>query len=85
MLFLFLMLWSSDSWIIKSILPPEISEFQTESLNFVSNGVGKSVYGRTNVSAGHEAAFAVFLCCLCKIGALGTEDQLAMVFKVFTR
>lgn len=43
------------------------------------------VYGRTNVFAGHEAAFAAFLCCVCKIGALGTEDQLAMVFKVFTR
>lgn len=39
----------------------------------------------TRIISGHEAAFAAFLCCLCKIGVLGTEDQLAMVFKVFTR
>lgn len=42
-------------------------------------------YILTRIFAGHEAAFAAFLCCLCKIGVLGTEDQLAMVFKVFTR
>lgn len=43
MLFLFLMLWSSDSdsWIIKSLLPPEFFGFQNESLNFVSNVVEK--------------------------------------------
>lgn len=35
--------------------------------------------------AGHEAAFAAFLCCLCKVGALRIEDQLAIVFKVFEK
>jgi len=35
--------------------------------------------------AGHEAAFAAFLCCLCKVGALRMEDQLAIVFKVFDK
>lgn len=39
----------------------------------------------SHILAGHEAAFAAFLCCLCKIGVLGTEDQLAVVFQVFTR
>lgn len=34
---------------------------------------------------GHEAAFAAFLCCLCKVGALRIEDQLAIVFKVFEK
>uniref|UniRef100_A0A8C3ARL3 Serine/threonine-protein phosphatase 2A activator n=1 Tax=Cyclopterus lumpus TaxID=8103 RepID=A0A8C3ARL3_CYCLU len=33
----------------------------------------------------HEAAFAAFLCCLCKVGALRVDDQLAIVFKVFNR
>lgn len=35
--------------------------------------------------AGHEAAFAAFLCCLCKVGALRMEDQLAIVFRVFDK
>lgn len=34
---------------------------------------------------GHEAGFAAFLCCLCKVGALRIEDQLAIVFKVFEK
>uniref|UniRef100_A0A671R5P2 Serine/threonine-protein phosphatase 2A activator n=1 Tax=Sinocyclocheilus anshuiensis TaxID=1608454 RepID=A0A671R5P2_9TELE len=33
----------------------------------------------------HEAAFAAFLCCLCKVGALRMEDQLAIIFKVFDK
>lgn len=36
-------------------------------------------------SPGHEAAFAAFLCCLCKIGVLRVDDQVAIVFKVFDR
>lgn len=35
--------------------------------------------------SGHEAAFAAFLCCLCKIGVLRVDDQIAIVFKVFNR
>lgn len=34
---------------------------------------------------GHEAAFAAFLCCLCKIGVLRVDDQLAIIFQVFDR
>lgn len=34
---------------------------------------------------GHEAAFAAFLCCLCKVGALRMEDQLAIIFNVFDK
>lgn len=46
--------------------------------------------GRLSASAlfsppGHEAAFAAFLCCLCKIGVLRVDDQIAIVFKVFNR
>ena len=37
------------------------------------------------ISSGHEAAFAAFLCCLCKVGALRVDDQLAIVFKIFNR
>lgn len=47
-------------------------------------------FGRLSTSAvftlsGHEAAFAAFLCCLCKIGVLRVDDQIAIVFKVFNR
>lgn len=46
--------------------------------------------GRLSTSAvfsspGHEAAFAAFLCCLCKIGVLRVDDQIAIVFRVFNR
>lgn len=45
--------------------------------------------GRLNLgcfySPGHEAAFAAFLCCLCKIGVLRVDDQIAIVFTVFNR
>lgn len=37
------------------------------------------------LTPGHEAAFAAFLCCLCKIGVLRVDDQMAIVFKVFNR
>lgn len=39
----------------------------------------------TFIFSGHEAAFAAFLCCLCKVGALRVDDQLAIVLKVFNR
>lgn len=45
-----------------------------------------ALFSRRNnlfLCAGHEAAFAAFLCCLCKVGALRIEDQLAIIFKVF--
>lgn len=38
-----------------------------------------------DIPAGHEAAFAAFLCCLCKIGVLMVDDQLAIIFRVFDR
>lgn len=45
--------------------------------------------GRLNLCCfyppGHEAAFAAFLCCLCKIGVLRVDDQIAIVFTVFNR
>ncbi|XP_051968386.1 serine/threonine-protein phosphatase 2A activator-like [Xyrauchen texanus] len=55
---------------------PEIAEYLLES-------VGNST--RIDYGTGHEAAFATFLCCLCKVGALRMEDQLAIVFKVFDK
>lgn len=39
----------------------------------------------TFIFSGHEAAFAAFLCCLCKVEALRVDDQLAIVLKVFNR
>jgi serine/threonine-protein phosphatase 2A activator len=34
---------------------------------------------------GHEMAFAAFLCCLYKIGALKEEDAVATVNRLFAR
>lgn len=45
----------------------------------------KCVGNKRIVRAGHEAAFAAFLCCLCKVAALHPDDQLGIVFKVFDK
>uniref|UniRef100_A0A672LQY8 Serine/threonine-protein phosphatase 2A activator n=1 Tax=Sinocyclocheilus grahami TaxID=75366 RepID=A0A672LQY8_SINGR len=44
-----------------------------------------SIRSNMFLCSGHEAAFAAFLCCLCKVGALRMEDQLAIIFKVFDK
>ncbi|KAJ7308501.1 hypothetical protein JRQ81_009065 [Phrynocephalus forsythii] len=63
--------------------PPEQAAAVPEVAVYLKESVGNST--RIDYGTGHEAAFAAFLCCLCKIGVLRVDDQLAIVFKVFSR
>ncbi|KAF3848634.1 hypothetical protein F7725_015131 [Dissostichus mawsoni] len=63
--------------------PEDTSAAAAEIAVYLKESVGNAV--RIDYGTGHEAAFAAFLCCLCKVGALKVDDQLAIVFLVFNR
>uniref|UniRef100_A0A3P8WP13 Serine/threonine-protein phosphatase 2A activator n=1 Tax=Cynoglossus semilaevis TaxID=244447 RepID=A0A3P8WP13_CYNSE len=69
--------------LVSAVLPADKGAASAEIAVYLKESVGNST--RIDYGTGHEAAFAAFLCCLCKVGALTVEDQLAMVFKVFDR
>ncbi|XP_026777692.2 serine/threonine-protein phosphatase 2A activator isoform X1 [Pangasianodon hypophthalmus] len=69
--------------LVAAVLPDKLSAAVPEVAVYLKEAVGNST--RIDYGTGHEAAFAAFLCCLCKIGALRVEDQLAIIFKVFDR
>lgn len=55
---------------------PEIKVYLEESFG---NGT------RIDYGTGHEMSFIMFLCCLYKIGALNSEDNVATVFIIFNK
>ncbi|XP_016408974.1 serine/threonine-protein phosphatase 2A activator isoform X2 [Sinocyclocheilus rhinocerous] len=69
--------------LVTAILPSERHDAAPEIAVYLKESVGNST--RIDYGTGHEAAFAAFLCCLCKVGALRMEDQLAIIFKVFDK
>ncbi|KAE8284765.1 Serine/threonine-protein phosphatase 2A activator [Larimichthys crocea] len=69
--------------LVSAVLPADKSAAAPEIAVYLKESVGNST--RIDYGTGHEAAFAAFLCCLCKIGALRVDDQLAIVFRVFNR
>ncbi|XP_046901736.1 serine/threonine-protein phosphatase 2A activator [Hypomesus transpacificus] len=69
--------------LVAEVIPADKSAAVPEIAVYLKEAVGNST--RIDYGTGHEAAFATFLCCLCKIGALRVDDQLAIVFKVFER
>ncbi|XP_020650540.1 serine/threonine-protein phosphatase 2A activator [Pogona vitticeps] len=69
--------------LVASVIPAEQAAAVPEVATYLKEAVGNST--RIDYGTGHEAAFASFLCCLCKIGVLRVDDQLAIVFKVFNR
>ncbi|GAA6095224.1 serine/threonine-protein phosphatase 2A activator isoform X2 [Tachysurus ichikawai] len=69
--------------LVSTVLPDELGAAAPEVAVYLKEAVGNST--RIDYGTGHEAAFAAFLCCLCKVGALRVEDQLAIIFKVFDR
>uniref|UniRef100_A0A8C3IDX8 Serine/threonine-protein phosphatase 2A activator n=1 Tax=Chrysemys picta bellii TaxID=8478 RepID=A0A8C3IDX8_CHRPI len=69
--------------LVKTVVPEYLAEAAPEVALYLKESVGNST--RIDYGTGHEAAFAAFLCCLCKIGVLRVDDQLAIVFKVFNR
>ncbi|XP_067826080.1 serine/threonine-protein phosphatase 2A activator isoform X2 [Heptranchias perlo] len=69
--------------LVSMVIPSELSAAVAETAVYLKESVGNPT--RIDYGTGHEAAFAAFLCCLCKIGVLKVDDQLAIVFCVFDR
>uniref|UniRef100_A0A8D1GW15 Serine/threonine-protein phosphatase 2A activator n=1 Tax=Sus scrofa TaxID=9823 RepID=A0A8D1GW15_PIG len=69
--------------LVASVVPTHLAAAVPEVSVYLKESVGNST--RIDYGTGHEAAFAAFLCCLCKIGVLRVDDQIAIVFKVFNR
>lgn len=69
--------------LVSSVLPADKMSATEEIAVYLKESVGNPI--RIDYGTGHEAAFAAFLCCLCKVGALRVDDQLAIVFKVFKK
>ncbi|XP_049593185.1 serine/threonine-protein phosphatase 2A activator isoform X3 [Syngnathus scovelli] len=69
--------------LVSAVLPADKQSAAPEIAVYLKESVGNST--RIDYGTGHEAAFAAFLCCLCKVGALKVDDQLAIVFKVFNK
>ncbi|KFV89830.1 Serine/threonine-protein phosphatase 2A activator, partial [Fulmarus glacialis] len=69
--------------LVATVIPKHLADTAPEVAVYLKESVGNST--RIDYGTGHEAAFAAFLCCLCKIGVLRVDDQMAIVFKVFNR
>ncbi|XP_020925618.1 serine/threonine-protein phosphatase 2A activator isoform X3 [Sus scrofa] len=69
--------------LVATVVPTHLAAAVPEVSVYLKESVGNST--RIDYGTGHEAAFAAFLCCLCKIGVLRVDDQIAIVFKVFSR
>ncbi|XP_044776575.1 serine/threonine-protein phosphatase 2A activator isoform X5 [Neomonachus schauinslandi] len=69
--------------LVATVVPTHLAAAVPEVAVYLKESVGNST--RIDYGTGHEAAFAAFLCCLCKIGVLRVDDQIAIVFKVFDR
>ncbi|KFP09086.1 Serine/threonine-protein phosphatase 2A activator, partial [Egretta garzetta] len=69
--------------LVATVIPKHLADAAPEVAVYLKESVGNST--RIDYGTGHEAAFAAFLCCLCKIGVLRVDDQIAIVFKVFNR
>uniref|UniRef100_A0A8C0XN02 Serine/threonine-protein phosphatase 2A activator n=1 Tax=Castor canadensis TaxID=51338 RepID=A0A8C0XN02_CASCN len=69
--------------LVATVVPTHLAAAIPEVAVYLKEAVGNST--RIDYGTGHEAAFAAFLCCLCKIGVLRVDDQVAIVFKVFNR
>ncbi|TDH01736.1 hypothetical protein EPR50_G00165810 [Perca flavescens] len=69
--------------LVSTVLPADKIAAAPEIAVYLKESVGNAT--RIDYGTGHEAAFAAFLCCLCKVGALRVDDQLAIVFQVFNK
>lgn len=69
--------------VLKEALPDTFHTAVQEISIYLIESVGNST--RIDYGTGHEAAFAVLLLCLFKIGALKESDSEAVVLRVFTR
>uniref|UniRef100_A0A2I3T5P9 Serine/threonine-protein phosphatase 2A activator n=1 Tax=Pan troglodytes TaxID=9598 RepID=A0A2I3T5P9_PANTR len=68
--------------LVATVVPTHLAAAVPEVAVYLKESVGNST--RIDYGTGHEAAFAAFLCCLCKIGVLRVDDQIAItVFLLF--
>uniref|UniRef100_A0A673TFX5 Serine/threonine-protein phosphatase 2A activator n=1 Tax=Suricata suricatta TaxID=37032 RepID=A0A673TFX5_SURSU len=76
-------IWAEAENLVATVVPAHLAAAVPEVAVYLKESVGNST--RIDYGTGHEAAFAAFLCCLCKIGVLRVDDQIAIVFRVFNR
>lgn len=69
--------------LLREALPDIFHDAIVELQVYLMEAVGN--YTRIDYGTGHEMAFAMFLCCLFKIGAFTEEDTPAVAFRVFNR
>ncbi|XP_076454566.1 serine/threonine-protein phosphatase 2A activator-like [Babylonia areolata] len=69
--------------LLKVALPEKYQGAIPEIGVYLTEGFGNST--RIDYGTGHELAFVAFLCCLCKIGAMGEEDYTAIGLKIFDK
>ena len=73
----------SVSDLIRSLLPEAVQPARVELEPYLLDSFGNST--RIDYGTGHEAAFAIFLLCLMKLGVLLLSDSQAIVTRLFHR
>ncbi|CAH1643259.1 unnamed protein product [Spodoptera littoralis] len=68
---------------LQDALDPSIHLAIPEVKIYLEESFGNAT--RIDYGTGHEMAFAMFLCCLFKVGNLVAEDNVAVVFLVFNK
>ncbi|OCT65409.1 hypothetical protein XELAEV_18041649mg, partial [Xenopus laevis] len=69
--------------LVSTVIPLHLSAAVPKVAVYLKESFGNAT--RIDYGTGHEADFASFLFCLCKIGVLKVDDQLAIVFREFNR
>ncbi|XP_071450733.1 serine/threonine-protein phosphatase 2A activator isoform X2 [Hetaerina americana] len=69
--------------LLQDALPESLHRAVPELLGYLTESFGNST--RIDYGTGHEMAFAMLMCCLFKIGALGDNERVAAVFCTFNR
>ncbi|XP_064457669.1 serine/threonine-protein phosphatase 2A activator-like [Ornithodoros turicata] len=67
--------------LLRDALPQEFHAAIAEIAPYLKDSFGNMT--RIDYGTGHEMSFAMFLCCLFKIGALKEEDSAAAILKCF--
>ena len=73
---------NADS-LLRTILPPELSQAAIELKPILLDGFGNKT--RIDYGTGHETTFCQLLFCLAKLGVFTEIDRLALVSQVFAK
>lgn len=69
--------------LLSEMLPSKFHRALIELVPYFNDSFGNMT--RIDYGTGHEMSFAMFLCCLFKIGALTEADSAAVILRVFER